>query len=144
MFRSALGPGMVIIMYEFEKDTSKHFAVPWLRERMAELTAVRPYFLGDFYPLLSFSLAGDVWAAWQYDRPDMGEGMVLALRRPASPFTTMTAKLNNLDAAATYDIQDMDSGERKLVSGRDLVETGLELKIDTQPGTVLLVYRKSK
>ncbi|MBN2309539.1 MAG: alpha-galactosidase [Candidatus Hydrogenedentes bacterium] len=144
VFRSALGPGMVVIMYEFEKDTNNHFDVGWLRRRMAELTAVRSYFVGDFYPLLSFSLADDAWAAWQYHRPDLGEGMVLALRRPASPFTTMTAVLEGLDAAATYEIQDMDSGERRQVSGQDLADTGLDLKIDNQPGSALLVYRKVK
>ena len=144
VFRSALGPGMVVIMYEFEKDTNRHFSVPWLRERMAELTTVRPYFLGDFHPLLSFSLAEDVWAAWQYHRPDLGEGMVLALRRSASPFTALKAQLKDLNATATYELQDLDSGDRRQVSGRELMETGIQIDIDEQPGSRLLVYRKLK
>ena len=144
VFRSALGPGMVICMIEFEKDASKHFATSWLQQQLGELTAVRPYFLGDFYPLLSFSLVDDAWAAWQYDRPDMGEGCVLALRRPASPFTSLTAKLSGLDPSAVYEIRDQDTGEKKHISGNDLVEAGLEIKIDTQPGSKLFLYRKLK
>ena len=96
VFRSALGPGIVLTMGDFEKDTSKHFSVDWLRTMLDQLNTVRPYFLGDFYPLLSFSIAEDAWAAWQYDRPDLGEGMLLALRRAQSPFAAITALLHGL------------------------------------------------
>jgi hypothetical protein len=42
---------------------------------MDEARALRPYFYGEVFPLLSFSLAADALAARQYDRPDLGEGM---------------------------------------------------------------------
>jgi len=48
--------------------------VAWLRRTLDELRATRLYFYGDFYPLLSYSLADDVWCAWQWDRPDLGGG----------------------------------------------------------------------
>jgi alpha-galactosidase len=142
VFRSALGPGMVLIMYEFERDIKKHLSVPWLRERLAELTSVRKYFQGDFYPLLSFSLADDVWAAWQFDRPDLGEGMALALRRPASPFAVMIPKLQRLDPDAHYDVRDADTGNTQRVSGQDLCNSGLRIEINDQPGSRLLVYKR--
>ena len=44
---------------------------------------LQPYFLGDYYPLTEYSKAGNVWVAWQFDRPDRGNGMVQAFRRPA-------------------------------------------------------------
>ncbi|MBM3290424.1 MAG: alpha-galactosidase, partial [Candidatus Hydrogenedentes bacterium] len=141
-FRSALGPGMVLIMYDFENDTSKHFSVPWLKARMAELESARKFFLGDFYPLLSYSLANDGWAAWQYDRPDLGEGMVLALRRPASPFSVMTPVLHELDPGATYELRDADTGKVDVRTGKELMEKGLELTVDTQPGSKLIFYKK--
>ena len=142
VFRSALGPGMVLVMYDFEQDTSKHFSTKWLRSRLSELVSVREYFLGDFYPLLSHSLADDVWAAWQFDRPDLGEGMVLALRRPNSPFAMMVPKLNGLDPNALYDVHDVDMGHTSRVAGRDLSESGVPIRIDEQPGSKLLVYKK--
>jgi alpha-galactosidase len=142
VFRSALGPGMVLIMYAFEQNTDDHFDIAWLKERMAELTAVRKYFLGDFYPLLTFSLTDDSWSCWQYDRPDLGEGMVLALRRPASPFAAMVPKLNALDPEATYEVRDADTGDTQRLSGKDLCETGIRLDIESQPGSRLLVYKR--
>ncbi len=51
MFRSAMGPGLDLGMPEFEKDTSKHFSIDWLRKMFGELNQVRDLFLGDFYPL---------------------------------------------------------------------------------------------
>ncbi len=142
VFRSALGPGMVLIMYEFEQDTAKHFSVDWLRARMGELNAVRDLFLGDLYPLLSFSLSDDDWSAWQYDRPDTGRGMVLALRRPNSPFTTMKPRLRGLDPAAEYELKDQDGGKPVVRTGRELMESGLELLITDQPGSRLILYTK--
>ena len=60
-FRSAIGPGMDLLMYEFEKDTSKHFSIDWLRKMLGELNQVRDLFYGDFYPLTSYSASDDVW-----------------------------------------------------------------------------------
>ena len=142
VFRSALGPGMVLIMLEFERDVNKHYPVDWLKDRMAELTAVRKYFLGDFYPLLTFSLTDDVWSGWQFDRSDLGEGMVLALRRPQSPFSVMTPKLQGLDPDATYEVQDWDTKETLRTTGCELMEKGLRLEITEQPGSKLLLYKK--
>jgi alpha-galactosidase len=142
VFRSALGPGMVLIMYEFEKDTQKHFSLDWLRAMLDQLNGVRPYFLGDFYPLVSFSLADDGWSAWQYDRPDLGEGMVLALRRPESPFSLMMPRLRGLKPDSQYELRDLDSGGVIQRAGRDLCETGLQLEISQRPGSRLITYKK--
>jgi alpha-galactosidase len=142
VFRSALGPGMVLIMYEFEKDLEQHFSLPWLRRMLGELAEVRRYFLGDFYPLLSFSLADDVWAAWQFDRPDLSEGMVLALRRSASPFTAMIPRLHGLDPQAEYELRDLDSGQVRRLTGQTLCDCGVEIEIGQAPGSRLLVYRR--
>ena len=44
------------------------------------------YLLGDYYPLTSYSLENTVWMAWQFDRPERGEGMVQVFRRGESPY----------------------------------------------------------
>lgn len=142
VFRSAMGPGMVLIMYEFEKETNRHFSVDWLHRMFRQLNSVRSYFEGDFYPLLSFSLADDVWSAWQYDRPDLGGGMVLALRRPQSPFSIMKPVLHNLEPDAQYTVNDMDTGKTQTLSGRVLCQQGLSIRIDQQPGSRLFIYKK--
>jgi alpha-galactosidase len=104
--------------------------------------SVRKYFLGDFYPLVSYSLDDDVWAAWQFDRPDLGEGMVLALRRPTSPFAAMIPRLQHLDPDAEYDVRDADTSHTQRFVGRVLCESGLQIEIRDQPGSRLLVYKR--
>ena len=142
VFRSALGPGMVISTNAFERDPPPPFPAEWLRRAVAEQRALRPYFHGDFYPLLSFSLADDAWAAWQFDRPDLGEGMVLALRRQRSPFTHMQAALRGLDAESQYEVRSLDGGGATAWLGRDLTDGGMGFEIAERPGSALFVYRR--
>jgi alpha-galactosidase len=133
---------MVLIMAEFEKNSRNHFALDWLQQRLHELNEVRDYFLGDFYPLLNFTLAEDAWAAWQFDRPDLGTGVVLAFRRPQSPMVAATFLLRGLELNAQYEFRDLDSGDVTQLSGKECLERGLPVAIPTQPAARLLIYRK--
>ncbi|HEX2948754.1 MAG TPA: alpha-galactosidase, partial [Armatimonadota bacterium] len=146
-FRSAFSPGMTI--FTMVNPTTKPegyytpeeaFDVAWLRQHLKELQTIQPYFSGDFYPLLSYSLANDVWAAWQLNRPDLGEGMLLAFRRKNSPFSQMTATLHGLDPQAEYEFRDMDTGETQHCTGEALMTHGMPITIATQPGSILLTY----
>jgi alpha-galactosidase len=140
-FRSALGPGIVLGVGERALKEGDAFPLEPLRRHLAELCAVREYFYGDFSPLLSFSLAEDAWAAWQFDRPDLGAGAVLAFRRPESPFARLEAPLRGLEADARYELRWLSDGPRQEASGRDLLERGLAVEI-ARPGSALLVYRR--
>jgi alpha-galactosidase len=141
-FRSALGPGTTVdwpdIVFEYKQELD----VDASRNLLAELKAMRKYFYGDFYPLLSFSLADDVWAAWQYDRPDLGEGIVLAFRRKSSPFQQMVATLAGLEPAASYEVQSIDDNQRFEATGGDLAASGFGITIDAKPGAKLFLYRR--
>ena len=108
---------------------------------MNEARELRPYFYGDFYPQLSFTLSTDAWAAWQWDRPDLGEGCVIAFRRQDSPIVAIEAKLQGLEAAAQYELRDLDGGEVRTVAGAALA-AGLKVEIGEQSGTKVLVYRR--
>lgn len=142
MFRSALGPGLDLIMYEFEKDNAKHFSLDWLRRRLAELNQAREFFLGDFHPLTGYTLAEDAWVAWQFDRPDLGAGLVLAFRRPQSPFVQATFPLRGLDPEAAYEFRDADTGAVLVRSGKECALTGLPVDLPAKPASRLLFYRK--
>jgi len=142
-FRSALGPGIIITTNIYEPEPSTHFATDWLRDRMREQQALSKYFYGDFYPLVSFSLSDDVWAAWQFDRPDLGEGMVLALRRPRSPFARMEAPLRGLDPEASYRVTSMDDSSVVELTGAQLQTHGLPIEIRHKPGSALFIYRRT-
>jgi alpha-galactosidase len=142
-FRSALGPGITCLIQFAGSTCAETFPAEWLREMMQEQIEVAKYFYGDFYPLVSFSLSDDTWAAWQFNRPDLGEGMVLALRRQRSPFTSIDAPLRGLDPGAEYEISSKDTGTTIRLSGRELAEEGLPIEINEKPGSALFVYRKA-
>jgi len=97
---------------------------------------------GDFYPLLTFSLATDVWAAWQFDRPDLGEGMVMAFRRHESPFSLWEAKLQGLDPESDYDLLSWDDQSTWRMTGKQLLEEGFVVIIVDKPGSALFTYQR--
>jgi alpha-galactosidase len=103
---------------------------------------VRPYFYGDFYPLVSYSTTTDTWAAWQFDRPDLGEGMVQAFRRQDSPFPVLEVRLQGLNPEARYAVEDLDSGKTWQATGAELAEAGFTLALSERPASALLVYKR--
>ncbi len=100
------------------------------------------YYLGDYYPLTPYSLDKTVWLAYQYDLPEKGEGFVLAFRRPHSYTFTAELPLHGLDPQATYEFTDLDKNTTEKLPGKTLLETGLRISIEPQPGTAILLYKK--
>ena len=150
VFRSALGPGIVMCTAANETGVPEGCLTPWeaypldwLKKALSEERRVRPYFEGDFYPLLSYTLADDAWAAWQFDRPDLGEGMVVAFRRQHSPITNMIARLRGLSPRAVYEVRDLDGKRGWRATGRELMEKGFAIAITSQPGSRLFLYRRA-
>jgi alpha-galactosidase len=145
--RSGFGPSVVIGNFEGGAHHPEALAaVPLdlLRSVLEEEVRVRPYFYGDFYPLLSYTLSTDAWAAWQFDRPDLGEGMAQFFRRQDCPFATMEgAKLQGLNPGATYEVEAVDSGKTWRATGRELMEEGFNLTIADRPGSALLIYKQA-
>ncbi len=140
--RSALGPGMVVAWTNAPFERGATVPVAKIRALMAEAAAVRECFYGDFYPLLSFSMADDAWAAWQFDRPDLGAGVVLAFRRQKSPFRHMEAVLHGLDPDAEYTLRSTDDGSVTTAAGRVLMTAGFPIRIDDRPGAALYLYTR--
>ena len=141
-FRSAFGPGRVTTANVDERKPTPDSLVERLRKLTDEQREVSQYFYGDFYPLLDYSLNDDVWSLWQYDRPDLGEGLILAFRRHLSPFVGLDAKLQALDRDAVYEIQSFDGDEIRRASGSELLEHGLPISINEMPGSAVFIYRR--
>ena len=100
-------------------------------------------YLGDFYPLTPCSLGSDVWLAWQFDRPEAGRGVVQAFRRADSVYETARVRLRGLDPAAQYLLTDLDRPDRaRKATGRELMETGLEIALPNRPDSAVLTYEK--
>jgi alpha-galactosidase len=80
--------------------------------------------------------------AWQYDWPEKGEGVILAFRRAGWPTDSIAVKLHGLDENATYGVRDLDNGTIARLTGTELLEGKLKIKIANKPGTALFIYHK--
>ena len=138
IFRSqmvpAIGIGLEAGRYENGYARLEKLLVQW--RRVANL------FYGDYYPLTPYSTATTEWMAWQFNRPESGDGMVQAFRRPESAYEGARFRLRGLDAAASYAVADIDEPREELVSGRQLMDDGLPVSVRTRPGAVIITYQK--
>lgn len=109
-----------------------------------DLKQIGPEFFGDFYPLTDYSPANSVWMAWQYDRPESGEGMVQVFRRPDSPYVSANFLLRGLDPAAQYELTNLDVSGTTRVSGKELMNKGLVVELAVKPGAAVITYQRAK
>jgi alpha-galactosidase len=135
-FRSAMG-GAVVMGWELAAGFNLQAAL----EDMAEFRALRDYLYGDYYPLTPYATGDEVWAAFQWDRPEARDGIVLAFRRPQAAATSITARLQGLEAGADYELDFEDYGLSIVRNGRELA-AGITLKIPEAPGSLLVKYRR--
>ena len=98
--------------------------------------------LGDYYPLSPYNLQIDQWIAWQFDRPENGDGIVQAFRRPESDQASMTFRLQGVEPATKYEVTDLDTGVLRTLTGDQLLAKGFVIEIKGKPGSALLKYKK--
>jgi alpha-galactosidase len=142
--RSAFGPAMVTHWSSHALEGGIDLPLNRIRKLMAEALDVRKYFYGNFYPLLEYSLAADAWAAWQFDRPDLDAGIVLVFRRHASPFEEANLSLAALAGASDYVVTNADTGETITLTGAQLMDGGLRVRLAEQPQAALFRYRRAE
>lgn len=138
-FRSVMCPGMIPCWDLRDRN------LPYdeLRRLTSQWDALAPNFFGDFYPLTPYSLDAHDWMAWQFDRPDVGEGMVQAFRREGSPYEVARFNLCGLEESATYIVTNQDLPEEPYeVSGGALMKQGLKIALETQPSAALISYKR--
>jgi alpha-galactosidase len=104
---------------------------------------VRNLLVGSWYPLLEYSRSKDVWMAYQFHRPDLGEGLVLAFRREACPYPAVDVPLRGLDPKATYELAHDSTGRTTTASGAEL-RRGLRIELQERRSSELIVYRRRK
>ncbi len=114
----------------------------FLRRFLSQWRQVAENYYGDFYPLTPFRPEDDVWMAWQFNRPETGEGMVQAFRRRQSRCESMRFALQGLDGSATYEVNDMDSSNPIESTGTQLMDDGLLVALHKQPDSALIAYRR--
>ncbi len=106
-----------------------------------ELKSLRPYWLGDYYPLTDITLDEHAWAGWEFYRPDLKAGFAVFFRRPLSEQSAREAGLRGLDPKSSYEVtlaQNYEAGEKQTMSGEQLMH--LRVNIDKKPGSLLIKY----
>ena len=102
---------------------------------------VRPYMVGNYYPLTYGGLDTTKYLAMQFDE-NAEEGMALIYKRENVEENKYTLKLNGLDPNKTYVLHDYDSPEATFeLTGKALMEEGTELTINDTPKAVIIVYK---
>jgi alpha-galactosidase len=101
-----------------------------------------PDLMGDYYPLTPHSISEKEWLAWQFNRPEKGDGIVQAFRRPGCPNDSLVCRLRGLDPTANYEISALGTEGLSVRSGKELMEPGLTVAIPRQPDAVVLKYQR--
>jgi alpha-galactosidase len=100
------------------------------------------YYHGDIYPLTSINVDEKQWLAYQCDRPDLGEGMLMAFRRKDAP-TSITLKLRGLKPEVMYEVEEIDTGKKQTMTSMSLAG-GLKIELASPERSALLRYTAVK
>ena len=116
-----------------------------LRRLIAQWREVNVNYYGDFYPLTTWTRENTLWIAWQFDRPEAGEGMVQVFRRENSFYESARFPLRGLLPEARYQVGRLDeSGFAREFSGRELTEQGVPVALSSRPEAAVLLYKRSQ
>lgn len=144
-FRSTLAAGLNIHLFSYERCPIKQdYPYQWLRERLSEYHRTKEYFAGDFYPLFDQTDSMKYWAAYQFYRPDLNAGIILAFRKSNSSIEKVSLELRGLDALSSYEVEDADSQAVETFAGRDLMQTGLPIEIKDKRQCRLFFLRAAR
>lgn len=140
--RSNLSASLQFTIFFNQGDDRPDHPWEWQRRMIEEYRRARPLFSGDFYPLSRCDATSQSLSAMQFDRPDLGEGMVLAFRSETCPVFGAEFPLRGLVSDAMYELQDADSGESLARVGGDLMVSGLRIVLEQKRSSKLVFYRR--
>jgi len=139
--RSAATTG---VAFSLPTPLDQDFPVEEARLAFEEIRSLRPYWSGDFYPLIERIDADESnWCAWQFHRPDLDAGFAVFFRRSKSPLSGNEVALRGLDPAAKYEVtfkETYEVKEKRTMTGAKL--RTLRVEIGNAPGSVLVIYMK--
>jgi alpha-galactosidase len=114
-----------------------------LRRLIGQWRQIIPNYYGDYYPLTAWTRDETSWMAWQFDRPETGEGLVQVFRRENSVYESARFPLRGLDANARYAVVNLDAPEPKEFAGRQLMEKGLPVTLTEKPAATVITYKRA-
>jgi len=139
-FRSGLG-ATTVMNWEVTGKVSE--PIPDIQKRIQDYKNLRPYFYGDYYPLTENRnvTRDNVWLAYQLNRPEQNDGIVVAFRREGAPNESISTRFYGLDSNATYELFYEDYGVKVKKTGKELMN-GIVLTISQKPSSLMIFYKK--
>lgn len=142
-FRSALTGGNILApsnaaghLSTADPDTEEA-----VRNSVAISKKIRPYLIGDFYPLFPHLADEEAWFGYQFHRPDMDAGVVLAFRREKSGDLKKNIEIKGIDPTKDYNVF-MEGGRKDRTENGSLLSS-LAVEISSAPGAALVFYEAS-
>ena len=142
-FLSCLGASTVFTPTDFQgmfltREPSAE-EIAWFGRMLKTVDRIRDYYFGDFYVLTPDVPDGsDIYAGYQLNLPDKGEGFFMVFRREQCPDDTFHLRLRGIDPEATYSVEDFDGGTSTM-KGEQLAEQALRF---AEPRSYKLVFYK--
>ena len=137
-FRSGMSSSMVLFWDLFSGGNS----LPQMQKCMQDFKRLRPYYYGDYYPLTGPEklLRDDSWLAYQMNRHEQKDGIILAFRRKNCLDDSIMVRLGGLEPDAKYELLNEDSGERIVEIGKKL-SSGYKLFLAEKQKSIWITYK---
>jgi len=137
-FRSQMCP-TINTCYDMRPDDADF---PEAAALVRQWRGIAPYYAGDFHRLSPYAVDGSGIMAWQFNRPEQGDGMVQAFRQDACIYRALDLRLQGLDPDASYRCTDLDSGREETLLGRALMQDGMPLELARPETAVIVTYSR--
>ena len=137
-FRSAITGGNIHIGTGYPQRCAGEAC----KRSTAVMKKVRPFMIGDFYPLFPHTDSMEAWFGYQFHRADLQAGMLLLFRRAGCRDDSTTVKLQSIETQANYEVAFEGTAETKTLTGAELA--AMKFTIPPAPGSLLMFYKKTK
>ncbi len=138
-FRSHLAPASGFD-WSADEETLRKFA-PWYARMAEQAKRAGKLLMKDLYLLTEDGISEKAWFAYEAFDRDEEKGLVLAFRRKENGMPEQSFLLKGLVETAVYRLEDADSGEIGVLSGKTLSK-GLKLKASQSGSSVLLFFER--
>ena len=116
-------------------DEAPSFSLPSSQGKLVD-------YYGDYYPLTPYSRDEGTWMAWQFNRPETGEGMIQVFRRAESVYVSAEMPLKGLEPDKEYVVTRVDAAGEVKMKGADLMGRGLAVDVKERPGVAIFGYKR--
>lgn len=113
-----------------------------LKKLMTKFYDVRKYWYGDYYQLLPATYDKKSAQAYELFRPDLGEGIVVAVSRPEHVNPKCRFRIEGLDPDASYKIYEYGNPEKaKTKKGSEWMEKDYVVTLSPRSGVLLKIEK---